>query len=253
MPLELAGGPVRIEAVNPGAGRAPHKAVTIGDAIGDLRRFHWEQQPDHRVNDGIPLLPADGIGRIGYVSPEDAYEHAPRTTFQANARRKPATGDIQHYTAQFNEETAKKVVGIPMEPNADARHLPRAHHTFMLHNPMSANGQAGFNKAYFGRLDEKALFMTITTQMKPTAKQSRCLNPWCRRVITVRELARAQGFPDDFVFKSVKGEHDINTLQRQIGNAVAWPVAAALGRELKDAMLADDTRNREEAELVDSD
>ena len=41
MPLELAGGAVRIEAVNPGTGRAPHRAVTIGDAIGDLRRFHW--------------------------------------------------------------------------------------------------------------------------------------------------------------------------------------------------------------------
>ena len=64
----------------------------------------------------------------------------------------------------------------------------------MLHNPMSANGQNGFTKghdifltttptltiysAYFGRLDEKAIFMTVTTQMKPTAKQSRCLNPW---------------------------------------------------------------------------
>ncbi|KAL1691581.1 S-adenosyl-L-methionine-dependent methyltransferase [Schizophyllum commune] len=253
MPLELVGGAVRIEAVNPGTGRAPHKAVTIGDAIGDLKRFHWEQESDRRVIDGIPLLPADGIGRIGYVNPADAYEYAPRTTVQANARRKPATGDIQHYTAQFNEETAKKVVGIPMVPNADARHLPRAHHTFMLHNPMSANGQNGFSKAYFGRLDEKALFMTVTTQMKPTAKQSRCLNPWCRRVITVRELARAQGFPDHFVFKSIKGEHDINTLQKQIGNAVAWPVAAALGRELKDAMVADEARNRAEAEVIDSD
>ena len=82
----------------------------VRQGLGCADRRHRQQEPDHRVRDGIPLLPADGIGRIGYVSPEDAYEFAPRTTFQANARRKPATGDIQHYTAQFNEETAKKYV-----------------------------------------------------------------------------------------------------------------------------------------------
>lgn len=39
--------------------------------------------------------------------------------------------------------------------------------------------------------------------MHPTAKQSKVLHPDCLRMVTVRELARSQGFPDWFVFVSI--------------------------------------------------
>ncbi|KAL1742173.1 S-adenosyl-L-methionine-dependent methyltransferase [Schizophyllum fasciatum] len=246
MTLHLAEGKARAQAVDPGIGRAPHSAVTIGDAIGDLRRFHWPQLPDRAVDDGVPLRAADGHGRIGYTTAEGAYEWEPRNAFQAAARRRDPVGDIQHYTRALDAENAKRQVRLRR-----VRYLPRSHHTYMLHNPMSANAQGGYSKAYFGRLDERAVFLTVTTTVGPNAKQSRCLNPWCRRLVTIRELARAQGFPDHFVFKSVRGEHDTKTMQLQIGNAVAWPVVVALGRELRGAMVGDWVRKREEAELVE--
>jgi site-specific DNA-cytosine methylase len=82
----------------------------------------------------------------------------------------------------------------------------------------------------YGRLDKDYVFQTTVTNVEPTAKQSRVLNPYvrgiasclmlrllstcpysysifgapqCHRMVTVRELARSQGFPDSFVFYSL--------------------------------------------------
>ena len=103
-----------------------------------------------------------------------------------------------------------------------------------------------------------------------------------KRIVTVRELARSQGFSDDFVFYSLNG--DVNTVSprfsprrtaprslvhsfthsltqprtppslqmlRQIGNAVPLPVGAALGRELKAAMLKKWQQDREDVTYVE--
>jgi hypothetical protein len=42
-----------------------------------------------------------------------------------------------------------------------------------------------------------------------------------------------------------------NQMHRQIGNAVPWPVAAAIGRELREARLKKWRRDRQEAMAVD--
>jgi len=67
----------------------------------------------------------------------------------------------------------------------------------------------------------------------------------CKRIFTVRELARSQGFPDKFVFYA-ENDHVV-TMHRQIGNAVAWPVAMAIGRELKKVLIKMWLKDREEA------
>lgn len=98
----------------------------------------------------------------------------------------------------------------------------------------------------YGRLDYRKWMPTTVTNINMCAKQGSVLHPtvcvitaWRvmmltgiqqRHMVTVRELARLQGFPDDFYFESVS--ENVTTLHRQIGNAVAWPVGEALGREL---------------------
>jgi DNA (cytosine-5)-methyltransferase 1 len=50
-------------------------------------------------------------------------------------------------------------------------------------------------------------------------------HPQQDRAITVREAAKLQGFPNGFVFTG-----SLNSMARQIGNAVPVPVAKAFGR-----------------------
>jgi DNA (cytosine-5)-methyltransferase 1 len=53
-----------------------------------------------------------------------------------------------------------------------------------------------------------------------------------RRILSIREFARAQGFPDTFKFKG-----DASSIIRQIGNAVPIQLGEALGRMFRDAVI----------------
>ena len=54
------------------------------------------------------------------------------------------------------------------------------------------------------------------------------IHPIEPRVITVREMARLQSFPDDFIFKGSKGKQMV-----QIGNAVPPDLAKAIALSIK--------------------
>jgi len=55
--------------------------------------------------------------------------------------------------------------------------------------------------------------------------------------MSIRELARAQTFPDDWVFHSQRS--NVHDIIRQIGNAVAPVVGQALGEEILKAKYRD--------------
>ncbi|XP_015277287.1 PREDICTED: DNA (cytosine-5)-methyltransferase 1, partial [Gekko japonicus] len=56
----------------------------------------------------------------------------------------------------------------------------------------------------------------------------RVLHPEQHRVVSVRECARSQGFPDTYrLFGNVLDKH------RQVGNAVPPPLAKAIGLDIK--------------------
>lgn len=76
----------------------------------------------------------------------------------------------------------------------------------------------------FGRLWWDRPAFTIRTEFyKP--EKGRYLHPVQHRPITLREAARFQTFPDDFIFKGTKIE-----VARQIGNAVPVKLAQAVAR-----------------------
>jgi DNA (cytosine-5)-methyltransferase 1 len=76
-------------------------------------------------------------------------------------------------------------------------------------------------------------------------KVGQCFHPSQDRIVTVRECARSQGFPDEFQFSG-----NVHNRHRQVGNAVPPPLAFALGLQLRKKLEAR-KKEREEAALAD--
>ncbi|CAA7265858.1 unnamed protein product [Cyclocybe aegerita] len=251
----------RVIPVRATRGTAAHPFVTVEDAIGDLPRFDWNHpRPDREPLDKrdkrrrraatVPSFECKvseqhcGFkGRIGYYS-------EPKTTFQHTARLNPTT-DIQHYTKCLIPKKVERVVSIPLKTGADYISLPNEQLEWQIADPMSSIARNNYKRGIYGRLDKDGVFPTTVTNVDPTAKQSRCLHPYLYRIVTVRELARSQGFPDSFNFEAIGG--NVVTMHRQIGNAVPLPVAHALGRQLRKSLFRKWEAQRAEAIQIDDD
>ncbi|XP_012254092.2 DNA (cytosine-5)-methyltransferase 1-like isoform X2 [Athalia rosae] len=80
----------------------------------------------------------------------------------------------------------------------------------------------------YGRLEWDGFFSTTITNPEPMGKQGRVLHPEQTRVVSIRECARSQGFPDTYrFFGNIMDKH------RQVGNAVPPPMGAAIGYEIR--------------------
>ena len=79
----------------------------------------------------------------------------------------------------------------------------------------------------YGRLEWNKPAMTITTRFD-TPSAGRFIHPSEHRTITVREAARIQSFPDDFIFYGNK-----TSICKQIGNAVPPYLGEFLGLIIK--------------------
>ncbi|MFC3859870.1 DNA cytosine methyltransferase [Deinococcus antarcticus] len=89
----------------------------------------------------------------------------------------------------------------------------------------SGGGKVGF----YRRLAWDKPAPTVTTS--PAQKATDLCHPELNRPISVREAARLQGFPDDWVFAGTTAQQ-----YRQIGNAVPVPLGEAVGQELRRVM-----------------
>jgi DNA (cytosine-5)-methyltransferase 1 len=94
--------------------------------------------------------------------------------------------------------------------------------------PSISNG--GLSKEYYsqayGRLHRAGLARTLTTYFQ-NAGSGRFIHYSQPRTLTIREAARLQGFPDNYVFQGNLGEQ-----MCLIGNAVPLPLASAIGRHI---------------------
>jgi DNA (cytosine-5)-methyltransferase 1 len=150
--------------------------VTVWDAIGDLPR----------LNHGEGKTPC-------------AYDRPPTTDFQRWARR-----DVEllydHVARRLRDRQLARLAAIG--PGEGAKHLP---------DELKPNSH--YSGAY-GKLDPDALAPTITRWVFHPGS-GRFGHPTADRVITIREAARLQSFPDSFVFEGtyIQKSH-------QVGNAV---------------------------------
>ncbi|KDN48697.1 hypothetical protein RSAG8_02684, partial [Rhizoctonia solani AG-8 WAC10335] len=236
----------------PIVGNAIHRQVTMWDAISDLAPFEWvnphlviplteesraeDRRRRNRAEGRIPTYVAvkDDRQPVGIGADELApyRDDSPYTTYQQEARGNENVVS-EHYTSSFKSSLfVERVVTIPLTANADHRSLPTAlKKGDFLSNIFGSGGASGYYQGAFGRYDKKSPFATILTSLRPAKKNGFCIHPEQKRMLTMREIARAQGFPDYFRFTG--------TIE-QIGNAVVIQVARAIGTEIKKAMIKDD-------------
>lgn len=87
----------------------------------------------------------------------------------------------------------------------------------------------GGRRGYARRIAWDEPCMTLTTS--PSQKQTERCHPDETRPFTVREYARIQSFPDDWVFTGTVSEQ-----YKQIGNAVPAELARRIGRQIVQAL-----------------
>jgi len=224
--INLPGG-VQYTAVPQQVG-APLRAVTVKDAIFDL---------PHIVN--------------GQMDDEMPYTQTATSAYQRFIR-----GDNQvlkdHICKEMNELNLERCRCIPKgQPGADWRVLQeivkadpsrekyKGQDLVPWCLPNTADRHNGWRGLY-GRLDPDGHFPTSTTDPQPMGKVGQVFHPTQDRIVSVRECARSQGFPDTFRFYG-----NVHCRHRQVGNAVPPPLARALGLQLRSVL--NEKRKKEES------
>jgi len=174
--------------------------VTVMDAISDL-----------------PVL-CSGEGTDGAVE----YEKAPANRFQEDMRKKSIA--IHNHIATSHSKTALERLKL-VTLTSTKEDLPPEHRTKSIHS------------GTWTRLKPDGYARTITTRFDTPASGQFTL-PFQDRCITVREAARLQSFPDDYIFYGNKTAQML-----QVGNAVPPKLASSIARTIKED-LAKDSRGK---------
>lgn len=208
------------------------------------------------LRDAISDLPAV---RNDEIREEMAYEKPPETEFQAYIRsskdemmRLVSTSDSQtkvsvlydHRPLQLSEHDYLRVCQVPHQKGANFRDFPGlvvGEDNVVRRDPtkepvMLPTGRPlvpdcvlsfkqGKSKNPYARLWWDETVSTVVTF--PHVRSQAVLHPEQDRLLTIREYARLQGFPDFYRFCGT-----IKERYCQIGNAVSIPVARALGYAL---------------------
>jgi DNA (cytosine-5)-methyltransferase 1 len=174
--------------------------TTVGDAIRDL--------PPIANGGGTPLIDLAG-------APLSPYQEALRD----------GLGQVtDHLADRHGEIMMKRIEAVPKRPGAGWLDLPEE----LQPRNLAKHGDRRYENR-FGRLWWDGIFNTIVTL--PFPYWGRFIHPEQDRVLSVRECARAQGFPDRVSFSG-----KIKSKYRQVGNAVPPPLAKAIGIEIMRAM-----------------
>lgn len=174
----------------------PKSAVTVGDAISDL--------PEIGNGGGADEMP---------------YGTIPRSAFQATIRQGSMV-IYDHRCARLDELMFARCVAVPKRPGAGWLDLPE----HLKPKNLLRHGDDRYPNR-FGRLHWEGTFNTILTRAFPY--WSAVFHPEQDRVISIRESARAQGFPD-----SVRFSGPMSSRYRQVGNAVPPLLGEVIGREI---------------------
>ncbi|ONM13964.1 DNA methyl transferase5 [Zea mays] len=219
------------------------KALLLGDAFSDLPKVENHQPNDVMEYGGSPKTEFQRYIRLGRKDMLD---------WSFGEEAGPDEGKLlDHQPLRLNNDDYERVKQIPVKKGANFRDLkgvkvgannvvewdPEVERVYLSSGkPLVPDYAMSFIKGKslkpFGRLWWDETVPTVVTRAEPHNQV--ILHPTQARVLTIRENARLQGFPDYYrLFGPIKEKYI------QVGNAVAVPVARALGYCLGQAYLGE--------------
>jgi len=163
--------------------------------------------------DAINDLPRIGAG--GTRSADNGYIDDPKNRFQKEMRRR--SGKVTNHVVTRNTPTViRRIKAVP--PGGNWNDIPTA--------LMQVNGKYDSMKfthsMIYKRLEKKQPSITITNFRK-----AMIIHPTQHRLLSVREAARIQTFPDHFEF-----EGGMSDMQQQVSDAVPVMLARRVGESM---------------------
>ena len=197
-----------LRAVDFGVPRDRHRAVFIGQLHENTLSLPLPNGQHTTVKDAIYDLPfiASGEGKE-----EAEYDKKATTPYQKELRGRCKIL-YNHVATTHSKIALERLSMIPKGAGKEV--LPQEHRTKSIYS------------GTWSRLLEDGVAATITTRFD-TPSSGRFTHPILNRCLTVREAARIQSFPDDFIFYGSK------TIQmKEVGNAVPPFLARAIAQEI---------------------
>jgi DNA (cytosine-5)-methyltransferase 1 len=168
------------------------KKTTVSEAINDL-----------------PLL------KSGQGKEKQSYATTPLNDFQKSMRHKSLS--VKNHIATKHSRIALERLSM-ISLNGSKNDLPIRHRTKSIHS------------GTWTRLKPNGFARTITTRFD-TPSSGQFTLPFQDRCITVREAARIQSFPDNFIFYGTKSSQML-----QVGNAVPPMMAYEIAKTISKAL-----------------
>ena len=161
----------------------------------------------------------------GEGAEEQEYQFDSQSEYQKELRGKSVCLH-NHVVTNHSKLALERLAMIP--PNGGKEFLPKEHLTKSIYS------------GTWTRMRKEEISVTITTRfIHPDSKQA--------RTFTVREAARIQSFPDDFVFTGNKCSQ-----MKQVGNAVPPLLAFAIAKAISDdCPEQDNTKENEQISFFD--
>lgn len=142
-----------------------------------------------------------------------------------HSRRRRRVTVFDHFAGRLSDLDRRVVACVP--PGGNWRNLPEDFPSDRVTQiRRSAAAGEGSRSTYYGRLDPNRPAYTISTYFNRPGNGC-FIHPTADRLITIREAARLQGFPDDFRFSGRGRSRFV-----QVGNAVPPLLAYQLARIL---------------------
>jgi len=197
-----------LNAADYGVPQNRHRAFIVGNRIGATFEFPLQHKSKVTIWEAISDL---NYLKSGEGVECESYRIEPQSEYQ-RILRNGSNSLHNHQATKHSSLALKKLALIP--PEGDKSVLPKEMLTKSIYS------------GTWCRMRTQEQSVTITTRFD-TPSSGQFTHPFLDRAITVREAARIQSFPDNFIFYGNKGSQ-----MKQVGNAVPPLLAKAIAQQI---------------------